>query len=95
MPSANQSVLLNDAYLRLAAERNDQCSIIQLASRAVAPLFAGAMAAALVLAEVQCPSRAECVHPVLDLSPKNLRHRGDAERLKFSGLVPPFGDARQ
>jgi hypothetical protein len=74
--SASQAATeLNETYKRLAAERNDVCGMTQLASRAVATPFVGAMAAALVLAEVLRPLHGGGAHAVLDLQLKNLRHR--------------------
>jgi hypothetical protein len=79
--AAQPAVDLNDVYRKLAQERNDLCGMTQLASRAVATPFVGALAAALVLAEVLRPLHAGDTHSVLDLQMKDLRHRTGAPLL--------------
>lgn len=76
--AAQPAVELNDAYRKLAQERDDLCGMTQLASRAVATPFVGALAAALVLAEVLRPLHGGGTHAVLDLQMKDLRHRTGA-----------------
>jgi hypothetical protein len=89
--SASQAAIeLNETYKKLAAERNDVCGMTQLASRAVATPFVGAMAAALVLAEVLRPLHGGETHAVLDLQLKNLRHRTGAGAATFPDVMPSF-----
>jgi len=87
---AQGAVELNDAYQRLARERNDLCGMTLLASRAVATPFVGALAAALVLSETIRPLHRGCVHSVLDLQMKNLSFRTGSEPMVFRGLQAPF-----
>lgn len=76
---AQPAVELNKAYRKLAETRNDLCGMTQLASRAVATPFVGALAATLVLAEVLRPLHGGGTHSVLDLQMKDLRHRTGAK----------------
>lgn len=76
--AAQPRVELNAVYRKLAQERGDLCGMTQLASRAVATPFVGALAAALVLAEVLRPLHGGGTHAVLDLQMKDLRHRTGA-----------------
>lgn len=88
--SASQSaVALNDAYAKLASERNDICGMTQLAARAVATPFVGCLAAALVLAEVVRPLHGGRSHESLDLRMKDLRFRAGA-LLQSAGYSTPF-----
>lgn len=81
---------LNDAYKKLANERNDLCGMTQLASRAVATPFVGALAATLVLSEVIRPFHGGLVFPTLDLQMKNLRYRAGSEPFEYCGLPTPY-----
>ncbi len=71
------------------------CSLIpdarirRLASRAVATPFVGALAAALVLAEIIRPLHGGGVHSTLDLQMKNLRHRAGAAPHTHGDRLPP------
>lgn len=76
---AQSAIDLNEAYRKLAETRDDLCGMTQLASRAVATPFVGALAAALVLAEVLRPLHGGKTHGVLDLQMKDLRHRAGAQ----------------
>lgn len=84
------AVEMNDAYKKLAHERNDLCGMTQLASRAVATPFVGALAAALVLAEVVRPLHGGGVHATLDLQMKNLRYRIGPLQVEYNGLRTPY-----
>lgn len=84
------AVELNDAYRALAEERGDLCGMTQLASRAVATPFVGAVAAALVLAEVIRPFHSGGVHWALDLQLKNPRYCTGALATPYVGTMPPF-----
>lgn len=89
--AAAQSIVeLNDAYKRLADERNDLCGMTQLASRAVATPFVGALAATLVLSEVIRALHGGLVFPTLDLQMKNLRYRTGSESFAYRGLPTPY-----
>ena len=88
--AAQAAVELNEVYRRLAQERNDLCGMTQLASRAVATPFVGALAATLVLAEVIRPLHGGGVHSTLDLQMKNLRYRTGTEPVTYPGLPTPF-----
>jgi hypothetical protein len=88
------AIKLNETYKKLAAERNDLCGMTQLASRAVATPFVGAMAAALVLAEVLRPLHGGGTHSVLDLQLKNLRHRTGAGPTTLTDVIPSFVELR-
>lgn len=81
---------LNDAYKKLANERNDLCGMTQLASRAVATPFVGALAATLVLSEVIRPLHGGLVFPTLDLQMKNLRYRTGSDPFAYRGLPTPY-----
>lgn len=61
-----------------------------LASRAVAPPFAGALAAVLALAQVTRSLHGGLVHAALDVQMKSLRHRTSAAPAVYSGLAPAF-----
>lgn len=84
------SVELNDAYRRLAEERNDICGMNMLASRAVATPFVGALAAVLTLSEVMRPLHGGLVHAVLDVEMTSLRHRTGAVQKAPQGPRTPF-----
>jgi hypothetical protein len=86
---AVEAVELNDAYKKLARERNDLCGMTQLASRAVATPFVGALAAALVLSEVIRPHHAGGIHAALDLQMKNLRYRTGPAPVAYCGMATP------
>lgn len=87
------AVELNDAYKKLAQERHDLCGMTQLASRAVATPFVGALAAALVLSEVIRPLHAGGIYPTLDLQMKNLRYRTGPALMAYGGLPTPYVQA--
>lgn len=91
--AAQVAVELNDVYKKLAQERNDLCGMTQLASRAVATPFAGALAATLVLAEVIRPLHGGGVHATLDLQMKDLRHRTGTDPTDYHGLCSPYVQA--
>lgn len=84
------AVEMNAIYKKLAHERNDLCGMTQLASRAVATPFVGALAAALVLAEVVRPLHGGGVHGTLDLQMKNLRYRTGPLQVEYNGLRTPY-----
>lgn len=88
--AAQKAVDLNSVYQKLADERDDLCGMTQLASRAVATPFVGALAATLVLAEVIRPLHGGGVYPTVDLQMKDLRHRSGAAQLAFAGRMPAF-----
>jgi ThiF family len=88
--AAQAAIELNVAYKKLAHERNDLCGMTQLASRAVATPFVGALAATLVLAEVIRPLHGGGVHSTLDLQMKNLRYRTGPEAVEYRGLPTPY-----
>lgn len=90
---AQAGVELNDAYKKLAAERGDLCGMTLLASRAVATPFVGALAAALVLAEVIRPLHGGGIHAALDLQMKNLAFRMGPMAARYKGLPPPHVEA--
>lgn len=73
--TAQKEVVLNSVYERLAEATNDRCGVTQLASRAVATPFVGAMAASLVVAEVLRPLHGGPNYSAVDLQMKDLRHR--------------------
>ena len=88
--TVQSAVELNEAYKRLAHERNDLCGMTQLASRAVATPFVGTLAATLVLSEVIRPLHGGLVFPTLDLQLKNLRYRTGGNPLVYRGLTTPY-----
>lgn len=90
---AQASVELNEAYKKLAAERDDLCGMTLLASRAVATPFVGVLAAALVLAEVIRPLHGGGIHAALDLQMKNLAFRMGPMAARYDGLPPPYVEA--
>lgn len=92
--ASQAAVELNDVYRKLALERDDQCGMTLLASRAVATPFVGALAAALALAEVIRPLHGGGVHSTLDLQMKNLRYRTGPERVEYRGLLTPYVQAK-
>lgn len=81
---------LNDVYAKLALERNDQCGMTLLASRAVATPFVGAFAAALALAEVIRPLHGGGVHSTLDLQMKSLRYCNGLGAIDRLHSVTPY-----
>ncbi len=91
--AAQSTVELNNAYKKLAQERNDLCGMTQLASRAVATPFVGALAATLVLSEVIRPLHGGLVFPTLDMQMKNIRYRTGAEPREYRGLSTPYVQA--
>lgn len=91
--AAQAAVELNDVYKKLAQERGDLCGTTQLASRAVATPFVGALAATLVLAEVVRPLHGGGVHATLDLQMKNLRYRTGPKPSEYMGLRTPYVQA--
>lgn len=90
---AQKAVELNDAYKSLALVQDDLCGMTQLASRAVATPFVGALAAALVLAEVVRPLHGGCIHATLDLQMKNLGYRTGSEPALYQGLPTSYAHA--
>ncbi len=80
--------ILNDTYSQLAKDRNDQCGITKLASRAVATPFVGALAATLVLSEVIRPLHGGGIHESMDIRMKNLLHSAGSESKTYSTLAP-------
>jgi len=82
-------VNLNSTYKKLAQERNDPCGMTQLASRAVATPFVGALAATLVLSEVIRPLHAGVIYPTLDLQMKNLCYRTGPAPVSYQGMPTP------
>lgn|SRR5574340_377480 len=91
---AQTGVRLNEAYKKLATERGDLCGMTLLASRAVATPFVGALAAALVLAEVVRPLHGGGIHAVLDVQMKNLAFRIGPTQARYEGLVPAYIEAK-
>lgn len=91
--TAQAAAELNDTYKKLAEERKDICGMTQLASRAVATPFVGALAAVLALAEVMRPLHGGAVHAALDVQMKSLRHRTGAAPTQHRGLPTPFVQA--
>lgn len=87
------AIVLNDTYRKLAEKHDDLCGMTQLASRAVATPFVGALAAALVLSEVIRPLHGGPVHPTVDLQMKNLRFRTGSAPTKYFGQPAPFVQA--
>lgn len=87
---AQIGVKLNEAYMKLAEERSDLCGMTLLASRAVATPFVGALAAALVLAEVVRPLHGGGIHAVLDVPMKNLAFRIGPTQARYDGLPTPY-----
>lgn len=87
------AVELNYAYKRIAQERNDLCGMTQLASRAVATPFVGALAATLVLSEVMRPLHGGVIFPTLDLQMKNLRYSTGSNPIAYCGLTTPYVQA--
>lgn len=65
---------LNEIYRKLTDERDDLCGMTQLTFRTVATPFGGALAAALVVAEIVRLIRGGGIHAPLDLQTKNLRY---------------------
>lgn len=92
--AAQAAVELNGVYKKLALERNDQCGMTLLASRAVATPFVGALTGALVLAEVVRPLHGGGVHSTLDLQMKNLRYRTGPEAVDSRSLLTPYVQAK-
>jgi len=88
--AAQSAQTLNEAYQKLAQERNDLCGITQLASRAVATPFIGAMAATLVLSEVVRPLHGGVVYPTLDIQMKSLNYRNGAPPFKYRGIPTEY-----
>lgn len=84
------AVELNNVYKKLAHERSDLCGMTQLASRAVATPFVGALAATLVLSEVIRPLHAGVIYPTLDLQMKNLRYRTGPAPVVYRGMPTPY-----
>lgn len=77
---AQQATTLNDTYAKLARDHNDLCGMTQLASRAVATPFVGALASAVVLAEVIRPLHGGVTHAAIDLPMRGLQFRAGERR---------------
>lgn len=84
------TIELNDAYKSLALEHDNLCGMTQLASRAVATPFVGALTSALVLAEVVRPLHGGCIHATLDLQMKDLGYRTGSQPSTYQGLPTPY-----
>lgn len=100
--AAQQAVALTPTYERLAETTNDRCGVTQLASRAVATPFVGALAASLVVAEVLRPLHGGPSYSVIDLQMKELRYRTvvqpvlqQAPRIPFVLAANPLQGAGQ
>lgn len=91
---AQKAVELNDAYKNLAFEHDDLCGMTQLASRAVATPFVGALASALVIAEVVRPLHGGCIHATLDIQMKDLRYRTGSQPIQYRGLPTSYVQTR-
>ncbi len=91
---AQTGVKLNKAYKKLAKERGDLCGMTLLASRAVATPFVGALAAALVMAEVVRPLHGGGIHAALDVPMKNLAFRICPAPTRYEGLSPSYVEAK-
>ena len=88
--AAQPAIELNDVYKNLARERDDLCGMSQLASRAVATPFVGALSASLVLAEIIRPLHGGLIYSTLDLQMKDLRYRNGTPPGTYSGLSLPY-----
>lgn len=88
-----KAVELNDAYKSLAVEHDDLCGMTQLASRAVATPFVGALTSALVLAEVMRPMHGGCIHETLDFQMKDLGYRTGSQPVRYQGLPTSYVQA--
>jgi len=90
---AQKAVELNDTYKKLAREHDDLCGMTQLASRAVATPFVGALASAIVLAEVVRPLHGGCIHATLDLQMKDLGYRTGSQPVSYQGMPTSYVQA--
>lgn len=77
--AAQQVVALTPTYERLAEATNDRCGVTQLASRAVATPFVGALASSLVVAELLRPMHGGPTYSAIDLQMKEPRFRTVAQ----------------
>lgn len=87
---AQKAVELNDAYRSLALKHDDLCGMTQLATRAVATPFVGALASALVLAEVMRPLHGGCIHATMDLQMKDIGYRTGTQPITYQGLPTSY-----
>ena len=79
--TAQPSISLIPVYERLVEATNDRCGVTQLASRAVATPFVGAMAASLVIAELLRSLHGGSVYSTIDLQMKEQRYRMVAQHV--------------
>ena len=73
--AVQEAVELTPVYENLAKVSNNRCGVTQLATRAVATPFVGAMASALVLGDVIRMLHGGQVHSTMDLQLKDVRCR--------------------
>lgn len=80
--AVQRTVELSPIYERLAEASSDRCGVTELASRAVATPFVGAMAAALVLGDIARLLHGGSAYTTTDIQLKNIRHRtlGNAQQ---------------
>ncbi|MDE2599055.1 MAG: hypothetical protein KGL40_05480 [Rhodocyclaceae bacterium] len=93
--TVQSAVELNPTYQALAQKENDICGVTQLASRAVATPFVGALASALVLSEVIRPLHGGEVHSTLDIQMRSLQYRNGGDPVKHKGRLVPYTNIRQ
>lgn len=82
--AAQSIVELSPVYKRIAEISNDRCGVTQLASRAVATPFVGAMAATLALGDIVRLLHGSSAYTTMDLQLRDLRHRTIGKPQKYS-----------
>ncbi len=82
--AAQSALELSPVYERMAEMSNDRCGVTQLASRAVATPFVGAMAAVLVLGDIVRLLHGSSAYTTMDIQLKDLRHRTIGKSQKYS-----------
>jgi len=88
--AVQRAVELSPVYEKMAKTSNDRCGITQLASRAVATPFVGAMAAALVISEVVRLLHGGTTYSTLDIQLRDIRHRATIEAHSGDFQMPAF-----
>lgn len=73
--AVQRAVELSPTYERLAETSTDRCGVTELASRAVATPFVGAMAAALALGDIVRLLHGGTAYSTIDIQLKDMRHR--------------------
>jgi hypothetical protein len=90
LDSVQHAVELSPVYEQMAEISSDRCGVTQLATRAVATPFVGALASSLVVGEIVRLLHGGSTYSTIDLQMKSLRHRTVVCSSKKEVIMPSF-----